>query len=84
MEVAVIVGLLAGLLTTVSSLPQVIKSLKTKKTGDISIWWIFLMFSGVGLWLTYGIMVFDIPLIAANSVSILLVGTLLMLKVKFG
>ncbi|MGC9310298.1 MAG: SemiSWEET transporter [Candidatus Aenigmatarchaeota archaeon] len=84
MDPVIVIGLLAGLLTTLSSLPQVLKSLKTKKTSDISVWWVLLLFSGVGLWLAYGIMVSDLPLIAANAVSILLVGALIALKIRFG
>lgn len=84
MDPVTAIGLLAGFLTTLSSLPQVIKSFKTKKTRDLSLGWVVLILSGVSLWLVYGILVQDLPLIATNSISMVLLLVLLVLKMKFG
>jgi len=60
-----VVGFTAGMLTTVAFIPQVVKSWKTKRTKDISLGWISLVFIGVLLWLIYGILITSYPLIAA-------------------
>lgn len=78
-----ILGLAAGALTTVSSLPQVIKIFKFKKTADISLGTYIFAFCGVGLWLIYGVLIKDVPLISANTVSLILVTIILGLKIKY-
>ena len=84
MELILALGLIAGLLTTVSSIPQVIKTWKTKHTKDISIAWLMLFNLGLFLWLIYGIYIDNLPLIASNAVSLLLVSSLLVMKWRFG
>jgi MtN3 and saliva related transmembrane protein len=84
MEFITLLGLFAGFLTTVSSIPQVIKTWKTKKAKDISALWIILMICGTALWLAYGLYINDLPLIAANSITTLLLSALLAMKWKFG
>ena len=78
-----ILGLVAASLTTFAGLPQLIKTWKTKSTKDISLLLFLMMFVGVLLWLIYGILTGDIPLIAGNGVSALLVGAILALKLKY-
>jgi len=79
-----IIGLTAGTCTTLSFLPQVIKSWRTRKTKDIS----FIMYSilgiGVILWLIYGLLIKDIPIIVANAVAVVLVSSVLFLKIRYG
>lgn len=78
-----IIGLLAATLTTISFLPQAIKTWKTKSTKDISLG-MFLMFTtGVLLWLIYGVLIKDIPLIVANTVTLCLASTILWFKLKY-
>jgi MtN3 and saliva related transmembrane protein len=66
------VGIAAGVFTSASLLPQLIKLLKEKKAGDISIFFLVILFIGLGLWVWYGIMKNDIPIIATNSFSIVI------------
>ena len=75
-------GLLAALLTTVAFLPQVIKTWKTKKTRDISFIMYVILITGVFLWLVYGFLIKDLPLILANLVTLVLVSFILFLKIK--
>lgn len=76
-----ILGLLAGTLTTLAFLPQVIKTWKSRSAKDISLG-MFLMFSaGVFLWLLYGLSLGALPIIIANSVTLIL--SLLILGMKF-
>lgn len=67
MELNTIIGLSAGTLTTISLLPQAIKLYKSKLTRDISFAWTSLLTIGIVLWLIYGIILQDLPLIFANA-----------------
>jgi len=78
-----IIGLIAALLTTSSFLPQVIRVWKTKSTKDISLTMYINMFIGVGLWLVYGIAIDSLSVILANSVTIVLVLSILYFKLKY-
>lgn len=74
---------MAGGLTTAAFLPQVIKTWRSQSANDLSLG-MFLMFStGVALWLIYGLIVKDIPVIAANSVTLVLALILLYFKLRF-
>ncbi len=63
------IGLLAAFLTTTAFFPQVIKTVKTKSTGDLSLPMYSLMFSGTVCWLVYGLLKHDLPVTLANAVS---------------
>jgi MtN3 and saliva related transmembrane protein len=84
MELVPAVGLLAGTLTTIAYVPQVVKSWRTGSTADISLTMFAIMVSGVTLWLIYGAFVRDIPIVIANGATLLLAGTVLVLKIKNG
>ena len=64
------VGIVAGIFTSASLLPQLIKLLKEKKAHDISIFFLATLLVGLILWVWYGILKKDIPIIATNSFSI--------------
>ena len=78
-----LLGFVAGTLTTISFVPQVIKAWRTKRCHDLS-WGMLITFStGVVLWLAYGVRVLDMPIIAANAVTLALLVTIGVLKVRF-
>jgi MtN3 and saliva related transmembrane protein len=79
-----IIGFTAGFLTTFAFLPQAIKTIKTKHTKDLSLIMLILTDSGLICWLTYGILISSLPIIAANTVSIALITTILIMKIKYG
>jgi MtN3 and saliva related transmembrane protein len=79
-----IIGLLAATCTTSSFLPQVIKILKSKRTQDVSFLMYAILTTGLFLWLVYGIILEDIPLILSNSISFSLSLCVLLLKIKHG
>ncbi|MBM3580785.1 MAG: hypothetical protein FJX37_02330 [Alphaproteobacteria bacterium] len=84
MESAILaVGLAAGTLTTLAFVPQVAKVYRTRSTGDISLATFAALVLGTALWLTYGILLGEIPLIAANGVSLALVSAVLWGKLRF-
>jgi MtN3 and saliva related transmembrane protein len=77
------IGLAAGALTTTAFLPQVIKTWKSRSAKDLSLGMFSLFCTGVLLWLIYGIVVRDIPVIAANFLTLMLASTLLFFKLRF-
>lgn len=79
-----ILGLVAATFTTISFLPQVIKCWKTKRTKDISFPAFILLFIGGSLWLTYGLLIQDLPVIIANAIVDVLIVIILLLKLKYG
>ena len=78
-----LIGLAAGMLTTIAFLPQVIKTWKSRSAKDLSLGMFSLFCVGVALWLAYGILVWDIPVIAANMMTLMLASTLLFFKLRF-
>jgi len=77
-------GIAAGTLTTVSFLPQVIKTFSTKHTKDISLLMYVLFSVGLVLWTIYGLQLGSWPVIIANSVTLVLSFTIIYLKLKHG
>lgn len=77
------IGSIAAVLTTFAFLPQVIKVIKTKDTESIALGMYLMQVVGIGLWLVYGLAIQDLPLIAANSISLILSATILAYKIKY-
>ena len=77
------IGLAAGILTSVAVIPQVVRTFRTKHARDISIWQPLLLIAGMLLWFIYGILLHDLPLIAANAFSISCYLLLLGMKIVF-
>lgn len=78
-----LLGLAGGTLTTISLIPQLVKSVKTKSTKDISLIMFLCTATGTLLWLAYGILRNDIPVIAANSITFLFASAIIILKLKY-
>lgn len=77
------IGLLAGSLTTVAFLPQVVKTWKTKSTKDVSLTMFVTFCTGVLLWIIYGLLVEDVPVLMTNVVTFILAATILWFKLKY-
>jgi MtN3 and saliva related transmembrane protein len=84
MNLTTLTGLLAAIGTTVAFIPQVIQLLKTRNTAGVSLVMYIIFTVGVTLWLTYGILLGDIPIIIANAITLALSLTILFLKIKNG
>jgi MtN3 and saliva related transmembrane protein len=83
MDLATVVGTVAGVLTTAAFVPQVVKTWRTRSARDIS-GAMFLAFSvGVALWIAYGAMVRSAPVVVANGVTLVLAGAVLVMKARF-
>lgn len=78
------IGAIAATLTTCAFLPQVWRVWKTRHTRDISLLMYALFTLGVALWLAYGILLGAWPIIIANGVTLILAGTVLAMKLRFG
>jgi len=81
---ATTVGLVAGTLTSIASIPQVVKTLKTRHVRDISVWQPLFLAFGVALWMMYGILINDLPLILANITPLVCNVVLTGMKIRYG
>lgn len=79
----VIIGVTAGIFTAFSLLPQLIKIIKEKKAKDISILMLAVLFCGVGLWIYYGILKNDLPIIVTNAFSLLINIAIIIFSIKY-
>jgi MtN3 and saliva related transmembrane protein len=84
MDGTTLIGLIAALCTTASFLPQVIKTLRSKKTKDISLLMYAILTTGIFFWLVYGVLLKDFPLILANVISFSFAVCVLVLKIRHG
>lgn len=76
-------GLVAGTLTSIAAIPQLVKTLRTRHARDISIWQPLLLAVGVALWLIYGILIHDTPLVLANIIPLACNVMLTILKLRY-
>ncbi|MEP0365668.1 MAG: SemiSWEET transporter [Cyclobacteriaceae bacterium] len=76
------VGFIAAFCTTISFLPQVIRTIKTRNTYGISLGMYSLFVSGVVMWLIYGLQIEDMPMIVANSITLVLGAIILFMKIR--
>jgi MtN3 and saliva related transmembrane protein len=84
MDSTQIVGIVAGILTASSLLPQVIKTLKEKKAAEVSKGMLITLMSGVALWIYYGILREDMPIIVTNCFSLMVNIAMMVLRIKYG
>jgi len=83
MNVTTMIGLGAACLTTVSFLPQAIKTISSKNTSGISLSMYAVFTTGTFLWLLYGLFGNDIPIIIANGITLVFAGIILIYKIKY-
>ena len=77
-----LIGFLAATLTTIAFIPQVIKVWRTRSTRDVSIGMYTLFTAGVALWFCYGLMIGSWPVMAANAITLMLAGLVLIMKIR--
>ncbi len=78
------IGLLAGSLTTMAFVPQVLRTWRQGRAEDFSLPMLLLFVAGVALWLTYGVLSGALPMILANAVTLCLASYILVVKVRHG
>jgi len=83
MDSFTIIGLAAGFCTTLAFLPQALKTWRSKSAKDLSLGMYLIFCTGVALWLTYGILISDLPIIITNVVTLILALSILYFKLTF-
>jgi MtN3 and saliva related transmembrane protein len=78
-----LLGSLAALCTTISFLPQVVRTWRTRSVADISLPMYFVLCVGLVLWLVYGLCIDSVPIIVANAVTLVLAGMVLCMRIVF-
>jgi MtN3 and saliva related transmembrane protein len=82
-NIILIIGISAGILTAVSMLPQVLKTIKTKKAEHVSPLMLIVLICGVSLWIVYGVLKNDMPIIFTNGFSVLVNLCMLFLRWRY-
>ena len=77
------VGIMAGVLTSFSLLPQLIKIVREKKAEDISYGMLIVLLLGLGSWVWYGLLRDDMPIIITNSFSFLINSLVIVFTIKY-
>ena len=83
MKAESIVGIVAGILTAASLLPQLIKLIKEKKSDDVSAGMLIVLMLGLCTWIVYGIMKNDLPIIITNAFSVTVNLFVIILKKRY-
>lgn len=83
MDFITLLGLVAGTLTTIAFLPQLLKVWQHKSAKDISLLWLTTFSLGILLWLAYGVLVQALPIILSNGITLGLTSVILMFKLKY-
>jgi len=76
-------GIIAGVLCTASFIPQVVQIAKTKNTKSLSLITFSMFTAGVAVWLLYGMVIHEWPVIIANAVTLVLAGAILVMKLRY-
>jgi MtN3 and saliva related transmembrane protein len=82
-DIVTVIGLLAAFGTTVSFLPQAIKTIQTKDTSGISLSMYALFTTGTLLWLIYGLLSNSLPVTIANAITFVFASVILIYKIKY-
>jgi MtN3 and saliva related transmembrane protein len=77
-----LLGYAAATCTTVAFVPQVVRIWRTRSARDVSLGMFVVLTAGVAMWLVYGLIIHDRPLVLANGVTLVLSATILVLKLK--
>ena len=78
-----LLGFVAGALTAFAFLPQLLKTWRSRSSGDLSLSMLAAQSAGVSLWILYGVVIDSRPVIASNAVTLTMCLALLVLKVRY-
>lgn len=78
------IGLVAGFLTTIAFLPQALKTLRTRRTKDISLVMYVALCTGITAWLVYGLLIHSLSITLANAITLIFAGAVLVMKIRCG
>ncbi|MGC8676312.1 MAG: SemiSWEET family sugar transporter [Candidatus Micrarchaeia archaeon] len=80
---AVLIGDIGGILTTISIIPEIIVVYKSKRADQLSYLWLSIIWVGLALWVIYGLYISSVPLILFNILSLFLYSALIGLKATY-
>lgn len=78
-----IIGIGAGTLTAISLIPQTVKLIKEKKAKDISLFYLVILLAGLAMWIWYGWVKNDLPILVTNIFSMIVNITTLVLGIRY-
>lgn len=78
------IGFVAATLTTLSFVPQAVRTIRTRDTRGISLWMYVMFTVGLACWLAYGIVLMSWPMILSNIVTLALSLSILTMKLRYG
>lgn len=77
------IGLVAGILTSINAVPQLIKLIREKHAEDISLTMFIVLLVGLGLWIWYGVLKDDLPLIITNALSFVINAAVVVMSIWY-
>lgn len=83
-ELSNLIGIIAGIITTSALIPQALKIYRTKSAKDISLAMFIFLAVGISLWFVYGILIKELPVIAANFFSLVIISLIIVMKLRYG
>lgn len=83
-ELSNLIGIIAGIITTSALIPQALKIYRTKSAKDISLAMFIFLAVGISLWFVYGILIKELPVIAANLFSLIIISLIIVMKLRYG
>jgi len=78
-----VLGIIAGSCTTLAFLPQAVKTWQSRSAGDLSLGTFMLLVVGLILWLIYGIILYNWPIIFTNGLTLIIAGSILYFKFRY-
>jgi MtN3 and saliva related transmembrane protein len=84
MDSVALLGYIAGTLSTIAFLPQVVRSLQLRSTRGLSLSMLVIMGTAVALWSVYGLLIASLPIVIPNAVMVVLILVLIGLRIRFG
>ncbi|GAB6183477.1 SemiSWEET transporter [Thermodesulfovibrio hydrogeniphilus] len=79
-----LIGIIAGIITTSALIPQAIKIYRTKSARDVSLAMFIFLAVGIALWLFYGLLIKELPVIMANFFSLIIISLIIVMKIRYG
>lgn len=78
-----VIGIAASIFTATSLVPQLIKLMKSKKSEDVSLWMLAILFTGLALWVYYGVLKEDWIIVISNAFSLLVNMAIMVLSIRY-
>ncbi|MBX6380701.1 MtN3 and saliva related transmembrane protein [Thermoflavifilum aggregans] len=82
-QIVVAIGLVAAFCTTVSFIPQAVKTIRTRNTSGISLGMYVLFTTGTLFWFIYGLLSHSLPVTLANGITLIFAGIVLFYKIRY-